>query len=336
MLRKVRRFITNGLIVGSICLLIGCEEATKTADKVVADVEEKVQAEMTKDNEILLSVKNGTLTNYPDIKIDDAFTNFFSSPTWKYFQAETGEHVVEFTGYCTYVEKEVKAKLQFLVEEGEESFEIGALEFNEVPQNELNKLALLAAIYEDETLDEVNTAEEKEITESTPTESIKNLQSFEKWSYGDPDKIIPISLDGEQKSIILGLDSPNGIKTQVQINSINSVFDLPLDSESEFTPFDELGELLPGFDVYALGYDFDSDDTDEVIIAVSDGLIETYFWVFSYDFMALEYGDNPLIPIFYGEGQSDIILEDNTLTVPYGSQGLFEEYIYSNYEFIMQ
>jgi len=334
--RKIRKFLKTSLIVGIILMVVGCEVDTETADKVVADVEEKVKSEMTKDNEILLSVKNGTLTDYPNIKIDDAFTKFFTSPTWKYFQAETGEHVVEFTGYCTYVEKEVKAKLQFLVEEGKGNFEIGALEFNEVPQNEFNKLALIAAIYEDESLVEENIVEEEEMIESTSAESFLNLQSFEKWSYGDTDKIIPVSLDGEQESIILGLDSPNGIKTQVQINSINSVFNLPLESESEFTPFDEFGELLPGFDIYALGYDFDSDDTEEVIIAVSDGLVETYFWIFSYDFIALEYGDNPLMPIFYGEGQSDLIIEDNTLTVPYGSQGLFEEYIYSNSEFIKQ
>lgn len=138
--------------------MVGCEEATKTAEKVVEDVEGKVQSELTKDNEILLSVKNGTLMDHPDIKIDDAFTNFFSSPTWKYFQAETGEDVVEFTGYCEYAGKEVKAKLQFLVEEGKETFEIGALEFNEVPQNELMKVGLLAAIYEgDVTEQEVNT-----------------------------------------------------------------------------------------------------------------------------------------------------------------------------------
>ncbi len=179
-MKKVRRLLKTSIICGTIVLMFGCEEATKTADKVVADVEEKVQSELTKDNEILLSVKNGTLTNYPNLKIDDAFSEFFSSPTWKYFQAETGEHVVEFTGYCEYVGKEVKAKLQFLVEEGKESFEIGALEFNEVPQNELTKMALISTIYEGNVTQQETTTEN--ITSNTE-DSSNNLIEIVKYGY---------------------------------------------------------------------------------------------------------------------------------------------------------
>ncbi|MED0665952.1 hypothetical protein P4T04_06425 [Bacillus badius] len=136
------------LIFVGILLAAGCEEAAETAEKVSKDVDDALQAEATKDNEYLLSVQNGSLTDYPDVTLKDAFGQFFSSPKWKYFQADTGEHVVEFTGYCTYMEKKVKATMQFVVEEGNEQFEIGALDFNEVPQNELVKSALLQKIYE--------------------------------------------------------------------------------------------------------------------------------------------------------------------------------------------
>ncbi|MBE4907866.1 hypothetical protein IMZ08_07340 [Bacillus luteolus] len=331
---ELKRLILGSLVIGSMLLTVGCEEAKETAQKVANDVEEKIQAEATKDNEFLLSVKGGQLNSYPDIIIEEAFNSFFSSPTWKYFEAETGEHVVEFTGYCFYMEKKVKAKLQFLVVEGVDSFEIGALEFNDVPQNELTKIELIKAIYED------NVFTNEDVTDTsvnnTESESLISLQNFERWNYGEPDKTFPVFLDGAQESIVLGLDTPNGIKAQVHINSINTAFNLALDSESDYSPFDEFGELLPGFELYATGHDFDSDGTDEVVVAISDGLVETYYWVFSYNFVALEYGDNPLEPVFYGEAQSDIILEGNTLTVPYGSQGLFDSYIYSNGEFIMQ
>ena len=132
----------------SFLLLVGCEEAAETTKKVTEEVEEAVQAEVTKDNEFVLSVKEGSLSSHPDVKVKDAFDTFFSSPTWKYLQAETGEHVVEFTGYCTYMEQKVKAKLQFIVEEGKESFEIGALAFNDVPQNDFTIAALIEAVYE--------------------------------------------------------------------------------------------------------------------------------------------------------------------------------------------
>ena len=154
----------------SFLLLVGCEEASETAKKVTNDVEEAVQAEATKDNEFVLSVKEGSLSSY-DVKFKDAFANFFSSPTWKYFQAETGEQVVEFTGYCTYMEKKVKAKLQFIVEEGKESFEIGALEFNDVPQNELITAALIQAIYEGEDTGTSPTENDVAVEEDLTVES---------------------------------------------------------------------------------------------------------------------------------------------------------------------
>ena len=154
----------------SFLLLAGCEEASETAKKVTDEVEEAVQAEATKDNEFVLSVQEGSLSSYPDVKMKDAFARFFSSPKWKYFQAESGEHVVEFTGYCTYMEKKVKAKLQFIVEEGKETFEIGALEFNEVPQNELTKAALIQAIYEGEGSSALQTENEAAVVDTAPTE----------------------------------------------------------------------------------------------------------------------------------------------------------------------
>ncbi|PLR95870.1 hypothetical protein [Bacillus sp. T33-2] len=157
----------------SLCflLLVGCEEASETAKKVTDEVEEAVQAEATKDNEFVLSVKEGSLSSHPDVKIKDAFANFFSSSTWKYFQAETGERVVEFTGYCTYMEKKVKAKLQFIVEEGKESFEIGALEFNDVPQNDLTKAALIQAIYEGEDSSASQTENDAPVETASQTEN---------------------------------------------------------------------------------------------------------------------------------------------------------------------
>ena len=64
----------------SFLLLVGCEEAAETTKKVTEEVEEAVQAEVTKDNEFVLSVKEGSLSSYPDVKVKDAFAHFLFFP----------------------------------------------------------------------------------------------------------------------------------------------------------------------------------------------------------------------------------------------------------------
>ncbi|MNP51768.1 hypothetical protein D3C76_1461150 [compost metagenome] len=74
----------------------------------------------------------------------------------------------------------------------------------------------------------------------------------------------------------------------------------------------------------------------EVTLVASDGLLETYIWVYSYNYTFSEQGTSPLELIWYSEGQSDVVLEGDKIILPYGSQGLFDEYAYSNNTFIKQ
>ena len=46
-------------------------------------------------------VKDATNSNY-GITYGDAFDSFFSDPEWSYFEASTGENVVEFEGRFLY------------------------------------------------------------------------------------------------------------------------------------------------------------------------------------------------------------------------------------------
>ena len=187
LMRFLKKSLVISFVFGAMFLSVGCEEATETTKKVTEEVAEAVQAEVTKDNEFVVLVKSGNLNSYPDIEIETAFADFFSSPKWKYFEAETGEDVVEFTGYCTYMEKKVKAKMQFLVVENSDTFEIGALEFNEVPQNELTKMALLEAIYENDQSSENATSDNTNNTEEidVPFQIGSELSEIIDY-YGDP------------------------------------------------------------------------------------------------------------------------------------------------------
>lgn len=86
--------------------------------------------------------------SYPECEYGDVFDEFFGSPTWKYFEADTGEQVVEFTGYCIYQDVEVKARLQFILDMENETFESGAMSFNDVPQLELITTAMIQKAFE--------------------------------------------------------------------------------------------------------------------------------------------------------------------------------------------
>lgn len=53
------------------------------------------------DNKYVKLVKTGAPDGYPDITYGKAFDNFFTNPTWKYFESDKNEDVVEFSGGCT-------------------------------------------------------------------------------------------------------------------------------------------------------------------------------------------------------------------------------------------
>lgn len=46
--------------------------------------------------------------------------------------------------------------------------------------------------------------------------------------------------------------------------------------------------------------------------------------------MALENGSNPLVLVLNVEGRDDIVVKRNSIEITYGSQGLFDEYIYQD------
>ena len=46
---------------------------------------------------------------------EEIFNDFFANPTWKHFTSKDGQGIVEFTGECTYDEREVKVTIQYLI-----------------------------------------------------------------------------------------------------------------------------------------------------------------------------------------------------------------------------
>ena len=58
------------------------------------DVKDQVENIADAENKYVLSVRNGHPVSIPEITYGKAFEEFFSYPTWKNFEAESGENVV--------------------------------------------------------------------------------------------------------------------------------------------------------------------------------------------------------------------------------------------------
>lgn len=157
----MKKLIAVGIATALLCILqTGC-----SGDAVVKEVADQVANAVQAEDENVLGVKGGEPFDYPGKTYGEAFENFFASPTWKYFKGtqegpdEDGDgkpdytkedvDVVEFTGYCTYMDTTVKARIQFVLDKENDTFEATYLSFNDVPQNNLTLWALIDKAFTD-------------------------------------------------------------------------------------------------------------------------------------------------------------------------------------------
>lgn len=102
---------------------------------------------VSSDSDIVHFVKSGKLNAYPQKTVGEAIDGFFGNPKWEAITGEDGKTYVNVIGNISYMNEEVKAKLQFKVAE-DKTFETTALEFNNVPQNLVILNALIEKMYE--------------------------------------------------------------------------------------------------------------------------------------------------------------------------------------------
>lgn len=100
-------------------------------------------------NKYVQMVKGGRPNAYPNITYEAAFSAFFSSPKWRYFESDAGKKVVEFTGKCKYQDVPVKALLQFVIDEQGGTFEAAHLSLNKIPQNKLHLFAIIEKVFDE-------------------------------------------------------------------------------------------------------------------------------------------------------------------------------------------
>lgn len=133
-------------------VIAGCGNSSSDKSDTKTSEEGKNEKTSNKSQEEDIHVKavrQGSPKAYPNIKYGDAFGEFFDEANWRYFKAKKGQDIVEFTGYCTYKESRVKARLQFVVDMDNGSFTQGALSFNDVPQEDTITSVMILKAFED-------------------------------------------------------------------------------------------------------------------------------------------------------------------------------------------
>jgi len=100
------------------------------------------------DHEYIDIVKEGYLENFSDVTVRNAFNYAFFEPYWRYYQAKTGEQVVELSGDITFQDEKGHAILQFVVDEQTMQFSLRAMKFNENVLNAEQKQKLVGMVYQ--------------------------------------------------------------------------------------------------------------------------------------------------------------------------------------------
>lgn len=135
--------------------------------------------------------------------------------------------------------------------------------------------------------------------------------------------------------LTIGLNHPNGIRILALFPGCG--VNLPLKYEKDFGGINEYGDLNKGYYIQIAEHDFDNDGAPEIIIAVGDGLTDLAVNIVKYHApqSSKDAGSDKnwsLVGSF--TGQEKAIIEEDSISLPYGSQGLFTKYKLAKNKFI--
>jgi len=153
---------------------------------------------------------------------------------------------------------------------------------------------------------------------------IKNVKSY---TYAEDDKELPIKLKDGKTSIYFGKDHPNGIKILLLKGDEAARIELENVEDGILDDFGELADI-ENYSIQVGTHDFNNDNVEEVIIAIGDNLTTGQVWVYSYHKVDDILKINPFHMEMTGLFQDKIWIDKDKIMLPYGSQGLFDEYVW--------
>ena len=140
---RIKRFLSSPLSVVQLILLLAIILVSIFNGNLFGRQIRISNNSDTANSRYIQMVGNSYRLGNPDITYDMAFSSYFDAPEWRYFKSKDGFDVVEFTGECIYRDAPAKARMQFVVDEENGTFEATFLAFNEEPQTMLVLNALI-------------------------------------------------------------------------------------------------------------------------------------------------------------------------------------------------
>jgi hypothetical protein len=126
-----------GLIAGSLALVLFCAICTGIAF---------FWMRAGSDDRVIQLVKNGHLHDYPNVPIGPAFDQALTNPKWESGVDPGGNHYVTVQGGMMVDNVTADFRLRFAVDPSTQSFAVGTLELNGIPQPDLLRNLLLIKI----------------------------------------------------------------------------------------------------------------------------------------------------------------------------------------------
>jgi Effector-associated domain 11 len=156
------------------------------------------------------------------------------------------------------------------------------------------------------------------------------------WRMADGEKALPLNFssvntpDELVASVVMQIGEP---KFMLRFNDTGFGFSLYLEMGDSTDAFFH----QKGYYFQIAEHDFDGDNNPEIIVAYGDHLIDLHINIFKYhapqSAAAIERPQNYEL-VARLQGQENSVLEGNKIILPFGSQGLFEEYAWVDGKFV--
>jgi len=189
-------------------------------------------------------VRDGHLNEHPDVKISDAYDEFFSNAQWKYFESKDGKKIVEFSGNCTYKEKEINVRQQFILGD-DGTFTVGALTFNDIDQNQFVSVALISKVYDEYYKKHSEVETSKTISNGNGDHEVQPVTNADKTR---PDNIFLLKVYGQWETNsgdVVTFDKTNFGKSSYSVSKISGSMGQDLNIEIILNGRNKVSMLFP-------------------------------------------------------------------------------------------
>lgn len=140
---KHKKIVTFILAGSMLSLLTGCKEVNEVLDTV----DDQVGSILHSDDSEVLFIKDASHVGNAKITYEDVLENYFHNTTWNHFEGEKGEKIVEFTGYFRRDGKDLKFRMQFLLDKDGKTFREGAMTVNDLQLSELEATCIMTTLF---------------------------------------------------------------------------------------------------------------------------------------------------------------------------------------------